>query len=125
MFIDPALARDARPRFRSLPRGKADPGRRLRRLVARLAGPHARLLRHAEALWFSATFWGARHTISLAFAGPDAIEAGEAFVAALADHEFGIPGWIVADAAVVAVDHRLLPDPLMVVEAELLVLEEG
>ena len=42
----------------------------------------------------------------------------------LPEHEFALPGQLVADAAVTAVDHRLEP-PRMQVSCELLLLEEG
>jgi hypothetical protein len=46
------------------------------------------------------------------------------FITFLPEHEFAIPGQLVADAAVVEVDHRLTP-PRMIVTCELLLLEEG
>jgi hypothetical protein len=85
----------------------------------------AELLRHSERNWASATFAGTRHTVALAFNGTEAIAAGEALIAALPDHEFAIPGQIVADAAVVSVEQALLPEPRILVELELLLLEEG
>lgn len=101
------------------------PWLRLLSSVLSLAGTGAELLRHAERPWASATFSGTRHTIALSFRGDDAIAAGEAFVAALPDHEFAIPGQLVADAVIVAVDHALLPEPCMTIEAELLLLDDA
>ena len=92
--------------------------------VLQLAGGKAELLRHAERPWASATFSGSRHTIALAFHGREAEGAGEAFILALPDHEFAIARQIVADAAVLGVEHVLVPDPKMTVEVELLLLEE-
>ena len=46
-------------------------------------------------------------------------------VAELPEHEFAIPGQIVADAAILEVEHRLLPEPRLVVQCELLLLEES
>ena len=83
------------------------------------------VLRHAERPWASVTFSGTRHTIALGFAGDDAIAAGERFIAALPEHEFALNRQLVADAAVVSVDHATVPDARMVVEAELLLLDEG
>jgi hypothetical protein len=97
---------------------------RLLGAVLTLAEGHGELLRHAERPWASATFAGARHTLALTFTGPEAIEAGEALIAMLPDHEFDIPGQLVADAAVVAVDHGLSPEPRLTVELELLLLED-
>jgi hypothetical protein len=83
------------------------------------------VLSHRERAWASITFAGARHTLTLLFAGEDAVAAGEAFIAALPEHEFRVPGQLVAEASVTEVEHRLLPAPRLVVECELLVLEEG
>ncbi len=90
-----------------------------------LAGGKAELLRHAETPWASVTFSGSRHTIALAFTGAEAVAAGEEFILALPEHEFAIRGQIVADAALTAVHHELLPEPRLTVEAELLLLMEG
>ena len=51
--------------------------------------------------------------------------SGEEFVAALPDHEFAIPGQLVADATVAAAETTLLPQPRLAVTCELLLLEEG
>ena len=93
--------------------------------LAELAEGHGRVLAHNEVAWASVTFSGTRHRLRLAFDGPSAIEAGESFIALLPEHEFAIPGQLVADAAVVEVDHRLAPDPRLTVTAELLLLEES
>lgn len=90
-----------------------------------LAGGKAELLRHAERPWASVTFSGTRHTIALAFSGMDAVAAGELFIAALPDHEFAIPRQLVADAAIVAVEHTAQPEMRLMVEVELLLLEDG
>lgn len=90
-----------------------------------LAGGHAELLRHAERAWASATFAGTRHDVSLSFSGAEAVAAGEAFIAALPDHEFTIPRQLVADAAILGADHSLHPEPRLVVEVQLLLLEEA
>jgi hypothetical protein len=100
------------------------PLRHLMRAVMELAGPSAELIHHSEKAWASATFSGARHTISLGFGGAAASEAAEHFITALPDHEFVVPGWLVADATIVSVDQRVLPSPHTLVEAELLVLDE-
>lgn len=90
-----------------------------------LAGGKGDLLRHAERAWASVTFAGTRHTVTLCFAGAEAVAAGEAFIGALPDHEFTIPRQLVADAAVVAAEHTALPEPRLEVTAELLLLEDG
>ena len=90
-----------------------------------LAGGRAELLRHTERAWASVTFTGSRHDVTLAFTGPEAVAAGELFIAALPDHEFAIPRQLVADATVLSVEHAALPEPRLVVEAQLLLLEDA
>lgn len=93
--------------------------------VMRLAGHRAELIRHGETPWASITFSGSRHKVTLAFRGLEAVATGEVFIAALPEHEFEIPGQLVADATIVSAMHELLPEPCLIVEAELLLLEEG
>ena len=90
-----------------------------------LAGGRAELIRHAERPWASVTFAGSRHTVLLAFTGSEAVAAGEAFIAALPDHEFTIPRQLVADAAVLALEQVMLPEPRIEVEIEVLLLEDA
>ena len=63
---------------------RALPGRRpwmpLLSAVLTLGEGQAELIRHAERPWTSVTFAGTRHTIVLAFTGPEGIAAGEAFI---------------------------------------------
>jgi len=89
-----------------------------------LAGGKAELMRHDERAWASVTFSGTRHTVMLSFAGAEAIVAGEAFIDALPDHEFTIPRQLVADAAVVRVEHTMLPEPRMEAEVQVLLLDD-
>ncbi|WP_241126858.1 hypothetical protein [Novosphingobium terrae] len=105
-------------------RRRRDPALRLLDAVMRLAGPESELISHAERPWASATFSGTRHTITLSFAGDPGIAAAESFIALLPDHEFHLPGRLVADAGVSEVTHLTQPRPLMVVEADLLLLNE-
>ncbi len=105
-------------------RTRREPRSRLREALIELAQGQATILAHDEKSWASITFAGARHRVELAFEGADAVGAGELFIALLPEHEFAIPGQLVADAAVTAVDHRLEP-PLLKVTCELLLLEEG
>jgi hypothetical protein len=104
--------------------GRRRPWRALLAAVTELAGGKAELLRHVERPWASVTFSGTRHTISLAFTGSEAVAAGERFIAALPEHEFAIPRQLVADAAVVAATHEMLPEPKLTIEVEMLLLEE-
>jgi hypothetical protein len=108
-----------------LPRGpRRGATERLREEIQALACGHAEFLSHSEKSWASVTFAGTRHRLDLAFAGADAVEAAENFIAYLPEHEFAIPRQLVADAAVTAVDHRIGPDPRMEVRIELLLLDE-
>jgi hypothetical protein len=101
------------------------PGDRLRDALVNLGEHHAQILRHDEKAWASITFAGTRHTLSILFAGPAAVEAGEHFIADLPEHEFAIAGHLVADAAISSAEHRMLPSPRLTVECEVLLLEEG
>lgn len=114
MLVEPNPPRAAR----------RSPAERLRDELQALAGGHAEFLAHSEKSWASVTFAGTRHRLALAFAGTDAVEAAESFIAFLPEHEFAIPKQLVADAAVTAVDHRIGPDPRMEVQVELLLLDE-
>ena len=89
-----------------------------------LAQGQAELVRHAERAWASVTFSGTRHSVVLAFTGTEAVAVGEGLIDLLPDHEFAIPGQLVADAAVVRVEHALLPEPRLEVEIEVLMLDE-
>lgn len=93
--------------------------------VLEMTGGKAELVRHSERAWASVTFSGTRHAIVLAFRGVEAVAAGETFIAALPDHEFAISRQLVADAAIVRVDHEALPEPRLEVEAEILLLEDA
>ena len=98
---------------------------RLERALCEIAGGHGRVLEHRERSWASITFAGTRHRLRIAFDTPEAIEGGEMLIAALPDHEFTLPGRLVADVTVSAVDHVLEPAPSLTVTCELLVLEDG
>ena len=116
MFFEPRLS-PARATRRT-------PAIRLREQLLALAEGRAVLLTHEETPWASVTFAGTRHRLELAFEGAEAIEAGESFIAFLPEHEFAIPRQLVADAAVVSVDHHLAPEVRMTVRCELLLLDE-
>ena len=101
------------------------PAEKLREALSALAGGKAQVLSHSERAWASITFSGARHSLEMAFEGIEAAKAGENFIADLPDHEFAIPGQLVADAAILSVDHTMLPDVRLVVKAELLLLQDA
>ena len=105
--------------------GRRSPWLPLLSALLELAGGKAELVRHGERSWASVTFSGTRHAVVLSFTGGVAVCAGEAFVDALPDHEFTIPRQLVADAAVLRVDHTMLPEPRLEVEVDLLMLDEA
>ena len=107
------------------PRTRRTAADRVRAALADLHQHRGQVLTHTEKAWASITFAGTRHSLKLVFAGADAVATGEVLVAELPEHEFAIPGQIVADAAILEVEHRLLPEPRLVVQCELLLLEEG
>lgn len=98
---------------------------RLEAALIALAGGHGRVLDHRERSWASITFAGTRHTLRIAYETPEAIEGGEVLIAGLPDHEFALPGRLVADATVSAVDHALAPAPSLTVTCELLLLDDA
>ena len=112
-------ARPARYRVRRTPSD------RLREALLNLAQGSGQLLTHEETPWSSITFNGTRHEIALEFIGPEAADIGENFMADLPEHEFTIPGQLVADASVREVDHRFGAQERLVVTCVLLLLEES
>jgi hypothetical protein len=105
-------------------RTRRTPWLQLLSALLELGQGRAELLRHSERAWASVTFSGTRHAVVLAFSGKEAVVAGEALIDGLPDHEFTIPGQLVADAAVVRVEHTALPEPRLEVEIEVLMLDE-
>ena len=114
---------EARPAHMFIP-PRRSPADWLREALLELARNEAQILSHCERRWASVTFTGARHRLELLFEGAEAIDAGELFIAELPEHEFDIPGQLVAEATVTEVDHRLQPQRMQV-SCELLLLEEG
>lgn len=90
-----------------------------------LCEDHATLIEHRQRAWASVTFSGTRHELAFAFEGAEAVGAGETLIDRAPDHEFAIPGHLVADVAVVEVEHAMLPEPRMTVRLEVLTLEDG
>ena len=101
------------------------PWARLLDALLSLAGGHAELISHAETPWASATFSGSRHRVCLSFNGNDAVAAAEHFIEAIPDHEFTLPGQLVADAAVIEASLVMQPVPVFAVEIELLLLADA
>ena len=100
------------------------PAPRLRSALFELAGGYGEIVSHHEMAWASITFNGKRHSLRIVFDGVEATEAGERLIAALPDHEFHIPGQLVADATVSEAEHRLLPDERLEVLIEVLMLDD-
>jgi len=115
-----AATRAAPARYRP----RRSTGDRLRDAMLALAGHKGELVTHEETAWSSITFTGTRHEITLSFRGRDAVDAGEILIADLADHEFAIPGQLVADASVREVDHRFGAEERLIVTCVLLLLED-
>lgn len=97
---------------------------RVREALIVLSKGEADIRSHEETAWASITFSGTRHEVVLEFEGARAVEVGEDFIANLPDHEFTIPGQLVAEATVNEVDHRFGEKERMIVTAVLLLLEE-
>ncbi|NVD43660.1 hypothetical protein HUV48_01340 [Altererythrobacter sp. HHU K3-1] len=96
----------------------------MRDALLALSDHRGQVLDHSEKSWASVTFSGARHTVTMLFAGAEAAAAAEFFIAALPEHEFTIPRRLVADATICEVEHRMVPSPRMVVRCEILLLVE-
>lgn len=99
-------------------------GERLTEALRELAQGKGTVVRHSERSWASITFAGTRHQVEMLFEGEDLVEVGECFIAFLPEHEFTIPGQLVADAAITEVDSILHP-PQLRVKCEFLLLEES
>jgi hypothetical protein len=122
MCNDPAAVQDAViPQRR---RERRSPASQLRTALLGLSQGHGELLSHHERPWASVTFSGAHHTLGIEFSGTEAIAAGEQLIATVPEHEFAIPRQLVADVAVVSVEHTTLPAPRLVVTLEVLMLED-
>lgn len=122
MTAQPAFSTAGIPLIRARRRG---PAVRLREAVLTLGAHRGQVLDHDETPWASVTYTGARHGFTLLFAGEEAVDAGEGFIAELPEHEFAIAGQLVADAEVLEVEHRVVPSPRLVVRCEVLMLEDG
>lgn len=124
MHIDTPVRTDAAPPCPRRHPHRRSSAERLREELQALAKGHADFIAHSERSWASVTFAGTRHRIDVSFQGEEAVAAGEEFIAFLPEHEFAIPKQLVADAAVMSVDHRIGPDPRLAMQVELLLLDE-
>lgn len=117
---------DESQKFPTAPRqARRSASDRVRDVLQAMAQGQSRIASHSETAWASATFAGTRHRLELLFEGMESVAAGEHLIATLPDHEFTIPRQLVADAAVMEVDHRMLPQPRLAVSVELLLLEDA
>lgn len=98
---------------------------RVRSALMALTGGAGTLITHEEKAWASITFSGTRHEVVLEFCGAEAVAHGEELIERLPDHEFTIPGQLVADATITSVDHRFGAMERLEVTAVLLLLEDG
>ena len=106
-------------------RARRTTGDRVREALLKLCDDQATCLKHEEKAWSSITFSGTRHEITLRFEGAEAVPLGEELMECLPEHEFTIPGQLVADATITEVDHRFGMQERLVITAVLLLLEEG
>jgi len=98
---------------------------RVREALLKLSDNHATCVTHEEKAWSSITFAGTRHEVTLRFEGAAAVVYGEELIERLPEHEFTIPGQLVADATITEVDHRFGMHERLIVTAVLLLLEES
>jgi hypothetical protein len=99
-------------------------GQRLAQALFDLAGPLARLARHGETQWSSATFTGSRHTFVLRFQGAAAVADAEALTIAISDDEVAIMGALIAELTVTRFTQTLLPEPEAEIEIAALLLDQ-
>jgi hypothetical protein len=103
---------------------RGDPHRLLMRAVQDKAGRDGRaeIVATRSEAWASATFRGARHSLSLQLDGDDAADRATRLAESLGVTEFRLPGHLVADIALIA---RCSNPAGVAVEIEALTLEEG
>jgi hypothetical protein len=99
-------------------------GQRLAQALFDCAGPLARLARHGETQWASATFTGSRHTFVLRFHGHDAVAAAEALTIAIGDDAITIQRALIAEITVTRFHQTLLPHPEAEIEISALLLDQ-
>lgn len=99
-------------------------GQRLAQALFDRAGPAARLVRHGETQWSSATFTGARHTFVIRFQGYAALADAEALVAAIGDDAIAVRGALIAEITVTRMTETRLPHPEAEIEIAALLLDQ-
>lgn len=103
---------------------RRNPAQRLVTALLDLAEGTGEIISHGEKGWASITFSGARHAVTMRFIGDRAIACAERFIAFLPEHEFAIPGHLVAHADVTEVTHIASPAQ-MTLCCEILLLEDN
>jgi hypothetical protein len=111
--------------LRTAHRPRVTAGQRLAQALFDRAGPLARLVRHGETQWASATFTGARHVFVLRFAGMGAVDDAEALVTAIADDAITVRGALIAELTVTGFTQTLLPEPHAEIEIAALLLDQN
>ena len=64
-------------------------------------------------------------TLALRFTGWEACDEGEALIAALPLHDFSVTGALVVDVSLKRTDEVLVPDRMLEIELELLLLDQA
>lgn len=96
----------------------------MKRQLLELAENLGAIIVHKSKPWRSISFEGERHELLMTFEGSQAVGAGSRFAEALPEHEFTIPGQLMADAVVTKIDEQAEP-PFMAIYLELLTLEHS
>ncbi len=99
-------------------------GQRLALALFDCAGPMARLVRHTENQWSSATFTGSRHTLILRFEGHTAIAAAETLAVAISDDAITVQSALIAELTISRFDQTVLPQPSAEMEISALLLDQ-
>lgn len=113
-----------RPALRTPHRVRTGSSQRLAQALFDRAGPLARLVRHSETQWSSATFAGARHSFALRFEGADAVADAETLAIAVGDADITVRGALVAEITVTRFTQTLLPHPAADIEIAVLLLDD-
>jgi hypothetical protein len=114
----------ARPTRHAGHRPRLTSGQRLAQVLFDCAGPLARLVRHGETQWASATFTGSRHTFVLRFQGIAALAAAEHLATMISDDEITIQGALIAEITIARFTQTLLPQPEAEIEVSALLLDQ-
>jgi len=93
------------------------PGSLIARQIEALAGNRVSVTMKRERPWASITFAGTRHSFAVDWEGTAKPDVMHNLAKALADHEFAIPGYFVADILVTEQsDLQLLVEALSIID---------